>query len=215
MPEELPELVALQQKYRWTSWVYDVLDYPWERQYRKWRPGLLGDLWGDVLELGVGTGRNLEFYPSGVRLTAVDLSAHMLARAGRRAAGASCAVNLLQGDATHLRGLPDCSFDWVVSTFMCCVLPDSLQPQALREMARVLRPGGRFRLIEMVYSRNPALRWRQERFAPFVERVFGARFDRHTLRFVKECPALRVANTTFLKADTYLLIEGESVGSLE
>ncbi|MFN8544528.1 MAG: class I SAM-dependent methyltransferase [Candidatus Binatia bacterium] len=208
VPEEPQELTTLRQKYRWTSWVYDVLDYPWERRYRKWRTGVLGDLWGDVLELGVGTGRNLEFYPRGVRVTAVDLSSHMLARARRRAARASCTVHLLQGNATHLRQLPDCSFDWVVSTFMCCVMPDSLQPQAISEIARVLRPGGRFRLIEMIYSRIPGLRRRQERFAPFVERVYGARFDRHTLQFVEACPRLRVANTTFLKADTYLLIEG-------
>ncbi len=157
MREEHRELSTLRRKYRWTSWVYDVLDYPWELQYRKWRPGVIGDLWGDVLELGVGTGRNLEFYPPGVRLTAVDLSPHMLARAGRRASRASCAVRLLQGNAAHLQELPDCSFDWVVSTFMCCVMPDALQPLAIGEIARLLRPGGRFRLIEMIYSKAPVL----------------------------------------------------------
>lgn len=120
-----PESSALRRKYRWTSWVYDVLDYPWEIQYRKWRPRLLGDLSGDVLELGAGTGRNFEFYPPGVRLTAVDLSSHMLAKAARRASRAPCPIRLLQADAARLRELGDASFDWVVSTFMCCVMPAS------------------------------------------------------------------------------------------
>ena len=58
--------------------VLDILDYPWERQYRKWRPGLLTDVSGEVLEAGVGTGRNLKHYQPGVNLTAVDFSPAML-----------------------------------------------------------------------------------------------------------------------------------------
>lgn len=199
----------LQAKYRWTAAVYDILDYYWERQYRKWRPGILADLTGDVLELGVGTGRNLEFYPPQVRLTAVDLSLQMLARAARRARKARCPTRLLQGDASDLRELPDASFDWVVSTFLCCVLPDAFQPAALAEIERVLRPRGRFRLLEILYSQQPALRRRQRLFAPFVEWIYGARFDRRTLERLDARAGLRVTGRRFLKADTYLLIEGE------
>ncbi|MFQ5677566.1 MAG: hypothetical protein ACE5G1_16875, partial [bacterium] len=53
---------SLQAKYNITARFYDILDYPWERQYKRWRPGLVKDVRGRVLEAGVGTGRNLKYY---------------------------------------------------------------------------------------------------------------------------------------------------------
>ena len=205
LPEENSRLKA---KYRLTSLFYDLLDYPWERQYRLWRPGILQDVHGRVFEAGVGTGRNLPFYASGVELTAIDLSEGMLRQAGKRVAIARCRVALEQCDAVDLHRFPTESFDWYISTFMYCVMPDRLQPSALREMARLLKPGGRFRLIEMVYSKEEALRRRQEILAPFVECVYGARFDRDTLGHISAMRDVRVDRVSFLKADTYLLIEG-------
>jgi ubiquinone/menaquinone biosynthesis C-methylase UbiE len=207
-PEENTESQSLEAKYNVTGWFYDILDYPWERQYRKWRPELLGDLSGRVLEAGVGTGRNLAHYPPDLDVIGIDLSARMLAKATKRARHASCRVTLAQDDATALSTIEDGSMDWVVSTFMCCVMPNKLQPMAVAQFARVLKPGGRFRLLEMVYSESPELRKRQERFAPFVERVYGARFDRETQRYIEENPDLDITSTRFLKADTYLLLEG-------
>jgi len=75
----------------------------------------------------------------------------------------------------------------------------------------VLKQGGRFRLLEMVYSKNKTIRKRQDFFAPFVEKVYGARFDRDTLRHIEQSSNLKVTNTSFLKDDTYLLIEGTRV----
>ena len=199
---------SLQRKYRVTSWLYDVLDYPWERKYRRWRARLVGDMAGRVLEAGVGSGRNLQYYPANAEVHGIDLSAGMLRHAHRRARRAACRVNLENADATHLPHLLVASFDWYVSTFMYCVMPDASQPLALAEMARLLRPGGHFRLLEMVYSNDPKLRRRQERFAPFVERVYGARFDRRTLDHVRATPGLRVDGAEFLERDVYLLIEG-------
>src|SRR3990172_8320312 len=76
---------ALVRKYRVTSWFYDILDYPWERQYRRWRPSLLAEVSGTVLEAGVGTGRNLRHYPSEANVTALDLSPSMVSIATKRA----------------------------------------------------------------------------------------------------------------------------------
>lgn len=87
-------------------------------------------------------------------------------------------------------------------------MPDPLQPLAIRQFERVLKPGGRFRLLEMVYSKQTRLRRRQEIFAPFVEKVYGARFDRNTLRHFHESPELSISKTRFIKDDTYLVIEG-------
>jgi demethylmenaquinone methyltransferase/2-methoxy-6-polyprenyl-1,4-benzoquinol methylase len=197
------------KRYSITAWFYDILDYPWERQYRKWRPQLLSGVSGQVLEIGVGTGRNLPHYPPSVEhLTAVDFSPAMLQRARRRAKGASCPVLFVQDDVCTLTSIPSAQFDWVVACFLCCVLPAEFQDQALAQISRVLKPGGRFCLLEMVYSKDPSIRKRQDRFAPFVEKVYGARFDRNTLEHAQNTPGLKVTGTRFVKQDTYLLIDG-------
>ncbi len=203
------ELNLLNQKrYSITAWFYDILDYPWELQYRKWRPGLLQDVKGDVLEAGIGTGRNLKHYKPEVNLTAVDFSHAMLKRASKRRREAVCSVRLEHQDVCRMEAIASASYDWVVSFFLCCVLPTELQHRAVAEFARVLKPGGKFVLLEMQYSRDPQLRKRQDRFAPFVEKVYGARFDRHTLKHIENNRDLKVTGTRYIKHDTYLLIEG-------
>lgn len=206
-PENLENL----KRYNITAWFYDILDLPWEMQYRKWRPQLLSGVSGNVLEVGVGTGRNLRYYPPGVtHLTALDFSPAMLQHARRRAEGASCPVLFVQDDVCTMSSIPPDQFDWVVACFLCCVLPVDFQDQALSPISRVLKPGGRFCLLEMVYSKDRSLRKRQDFFAPFVEKVYGARFDRNTLEHAKNTPGLVVTGTRFVKQDTYLLIEGRS-----
>ncbi len=199
-------------RYAITAWFYDFLDYPWELQYRKWRPGLLGDLSGEVLEAGVGTGRNLEFYPPDVNLTALDLSPAMLRKASKRSSKASCPVRFVQEDACRMKSMPTAGFDWVVAFFLCCVLPRGLQAEAIAEFARVLKPGARFRLLEMKYSKDPAVRRRQDIFAPFVRNVYGAGFDRDTLTHLEKNEDLIVTGTRYLKHDVYLLIDGVRKG---
>lgn len=64
----------MRDKYNWTGDWYDLLDAPWEVEYRTWRPSLAGDLEGDCLELGVGTGRNLAYYPPTANVVGIDIS---------------------------------------------------------------------------------------------------------------------------------------------
>ena len=72
----------------------------------------------------------------------------------------------------------------------------------------MLKPGGRFRLLEMKYSDIPHLRKRQDRFERFVEKVYGARFDRQTLAHVQSNPYLIVTGIRYVKHDIYQQIEG-------
>ena len=202
------ENLLLQAKYNVTAIFYDILDYPWERIYRNWRPVLLADVRGKVLEAGVGTGRNLRHYHRTVELVGVELSDRMLNKARKRAKVAECKIELIHEDATIMKSVNANRFDWVVSLFMCCVMPDDLQEAAIKQFGRVLKPGGRFRLLEMVYSKNPKIRKRQDLFTPFVEKVYGARFDRNTLSHLEHSSELKVTSTSFLKDDVYLLIEG-------
>lgn len=202
------ENLSLRAKYNVTALFYDLLDYPWERVYKHWRPRILGDLRGKVLEAGVGTGRNFRHYHESVELTGIDLSDVMLRKAARKANKAPCKITLLHDDASVMSHVESNRFDWIVSTFLCCVMPDEFQPLALEQFGRVLKPGGRFRLLEMIYSRNRKIRKRQELFSSFVEKVYGARFDRKTEQYIEESSTLDITAKRFLKDDVYLFIEG-------
>jgi ubiquinone/menaquinone biosynthesis C-methylase UbiE len=104
---------------------------------------------GDTLEIAIGTGRNLAFYPSGVRLTGIDLSPAMLEIARQRSRALGRAVDLQIGDAQSL-AFPEGRFHTVVCTLsLCCVADDR---KAVAQMKRVLRPGGQLILLDHVRS---------------------------------------------------------------
>ena len=104
---------------------------------------------GVVLEIGAGTGRNLEYYPAGIQLMGIDVSPRMIAIARERAQAAGREADLRVGDAQAL-DIPDESVDTVISTLSLCSIPDDRK--AVSEVKRVLRPGGRFILMEHVAS---------------------------------------------------------------
>lgn len=199
----------LARKYKKTALVYDLLDYPWERRYRHWRANILGDLNGRILEAGIGTGHNLKYYHDSIEVIGIDLSIAMLRRARRRGHKyATCQWQLLQMDACQLGAFKDASFDGLVSTFLCCVMPDEYQLQAINEFARVLKPGAPFKLLEIIYSKDPKRAKWQRLIAPWVEKVYGARFDRQTRHYLANHPKLSLNHQRYLKDDTYLLLEG-------
>jgi ubiquinone/menaquinone biosynthesis C-methylase UbiE len=118
---------------------------------------------GDVLEVAIGTGRNLPYYPDGIRLTGVDFSPQMLQLAQRRAQELGRQVDLRLGDAQAL-DLPDAAYDTVVCTLSLCAIPD--ERRAIAEMKRVLRPGGRLLLLDHVVAASwlgRVLQWLLER----------------------------------------------------
>jgi ubiquinone/menaquinone biosynthesis C-methylase UbiE len=163
---------------------YDgAMDF-WDRHlFGDSRPWVCGRAVGDVLEVAVGTGRNLPFYPDGVRVTGVDWSPAMLAVARERAAALGRDADLRQGDAQAL-DFPDSSFDTVLCALGLCAIPDDRR--ALTEMARVLRPGGRLLLADHVAASSRALRavqWLYERVT--IPRD-GEHFRRRPLTHVRD-----------------------------
>lgn len=136
---------------------YDVSAGEYDRWMRFYDPLMLGDArWricsrarGRTLELAIGTGLNLPFYPHGVRLTGVDLSLAMLAVAKQRSRELGIDAELLVGDA-HALDLPNDRFDTVVSTLFFSSVPNP--QQAAAEVLRVLKPGGRLLLLDHVRS---------------------------------------------------------------
>jgi ubiquinone/menaquinone biosynthesis C-methylase UbiE len=123
---------------------------------------------GEVLEVAVGTGRNLPHYPAEVRLTGIDLSPAMLALARQRARELGRAVELRVGDAQRL-DFPDRRFDTVVFTLALCTIPDARR--AVGEARRVLRPGGRLLLLEHVRSPRLPVRLVQRALDPLYVRL--------------------------------------------
>jgi ubiquinone/menaquinone biosynthesis C-methylase UbiE len=105
---------------------------------------------GNVLEVAIGTGRNLPFYPAGVRITGIEISPGMLAFARQRARDLGIQAELSEGDAEALP-FQDNTFDTVVCALSLCTIPD--HAKAIGEMARVLKPGGKLLLLDHIGSR--------------------------------------------------------------
>jgi ubiquinone/menaquinone biosynthesis C-methylase UbiE len=185
---------------------YDLLDLPFERgRYRKLRPLLFKGLSGRILDAGVGTGRNMPYYPPAAAVVGIDQSPAMLALAERRRAKLGVSVDLRQMDVTRL-DFPDSSFDAAVATFLFCVLPDDLQEPALRELGRIVKPGGPIRLLEYVRPSGTVRRAIARLWEPWMAWAYGAGFDRATEKHIPRA-GLRVRESRFVVGDLVKLIE--------
>lgn len=137
---------------------------------------------GDVLEVAIGTGLNLEHYPAGTRLTGIELSTGMLKLARERAAELGVDVDLHEGDA-HQLDFAAATFDTVVCTFSLCAIPD--HRKAVAEMHRVLKPGGLLLLADHVASPNILGRGIQWMAEVVTVRMGGEHFRRRPLEVVE------------------------------
>jgi ubiquinone/menaquinone biosynthesis C-methylase UbiE len=146
---------------------------------REW---IIGGVVGEVLEIAVGSGRNLPLYAQDTKLTAIELSPEMLKLARERADEAPVEVDLRIGDAQALE-FPDESFDTVVCCLALCTIPDP--SRAVREAYRVLRPGGRFRALEHVRSPTRLVRGVQRAIDPLSVRFAGDHVVREPLEYLR------------------------------
>jgi ubiquinone/menaquinone biosynthesis C-methylase UbiE len=165
---------------RWYDWVEGVPDL---LGVSKLRRRLLRRASGKVLEVAVGTGKNLHYYPPGCRIIAVDVSREMLNVARKRAAKLSIEVSFLLADAEALP-FRDKSFDTVVSSLTTCTFPNPVI--ALQEMARVCCPEGKILLLEHGRSDREWLRRFQDRTADRHAKQLGCHWNREPLGFVHE-----------------------------
>ena len=197
------------QRYRRIARFYDLLDRPLERKrHRPLRPLMFQRLSGHILDAGVGTGRNFAFYPPGATVVGLDISPAMLAEAERRLNEATAPVELLGMDVTRL-DFPDASFDAAVATFLFCVLDKELQVPGLRELRRVVKPGGPIRLLEYV---RPSGLWRRfltRLWQPWIAWAYGASFDRNTEAYIRPA-GLELVETRFVVDDLIKLIEARA-----
>lgn len=155
---------------------------------REERRRLLAQAAGATLEIGAGTGLNLEHYPEAVtRLVLVEPDRHMRRRLARRLEALGRTAETVDASVDDLP-FPDGTFDTAVVTYVLCSVPD--QEEALAEIARVLKPSGRFLFLEHVRSDDPRLARRQDRIQPLYNLV-GCNPNRDTLATI-ESSALTV-----------------------
>ncbi|WP_440945288.1 methyltransferase domain-containing protein [Methanosarcina sp. T3] len=178
----IPKMSAA-SKYNRISPIYELIDLPLELPFfRRWRKEALSGLSGKVLEVGVGSGRNLKYYSSKAQITGIDNSEGMLEEA-RKKAREMKNVNLLIMDAEYLE-FPDNSFDYVITTFVLCTIPDPVK--ALKEMRRVLRSSGELIALEHLHSSNPIIDLFEHLIDPFLFFLLGDHTTRHTLKNIED-----------------------------
>ncbi len=149
------------------------------------RHELLAQAQGATIEIGAGTGLNLEHYPDAVtRLVLVEPDKHMRRKLGDRLTALGREAEIVDAPAEKLP-FPDSTFDTAVVTWVLCSVPD--QEAALAEIARVLKPDGRFLFIEHVRSDDPKVAKRQDRIRPLYN-IVGCNPNRSTLAAIEASP---------------------------
>lgn len=166
-------------RYQRNSGWYDMMGLLQEKKFLPWRKRIWKQAVGPkILEVGMGTGRNLPLIPNNVEVTGIDLTPGMLEKAVRRASELGLKADLQIGDVQQLT-FSDASFDNVVATCVFCSVPDPIL--GLREIKRVLKPGGRLFLLEHMRSPNPVIGKIMDILNPVVVRMMGANINRKTM----------------------------------
>ena len=149
------------------------------KRFEKWIHPLLEEAEGETLEIGIGTGKTIPYYPPEVNLTAIDFSPEMLKRAKKKFAKAPYQVKFLEMDAQHL-DFPDNSFDTVVTSCVFCSVPDPVQ--GLKEIRRVLKPGGQLLMLEHMRSHKKIVGKLMDWMNFIPLNIWGANINRETLK---------------------------------
>lgn len=189
----LRETEKIRKRYNRASVFYDLMEAPMEAMALKsWREEAVKELQGRVLEVGVGTGKNLEYYPEGLDVTGIDFSDKMLDRAKKKALLLNKNIKLLLMDAQDME-FPDDSFDTVYTTCVFCSVPDPVK--GLQEIRRVCKPGGKIVMIEHVRSEKKVLGLIMDIMNPLVVNLYGANINRRTIENIGKVGYSRVEVT--------------------
>ena len=176
----------IKKRYDRIAPVYDFFDIiPEKLFYSLWRR----QLWkpipaGKILEIGIGTGKNIRYYPPGIEITGIDISTSMLKRAcARVATRRDISIELLAMDITDI-SFTDDTFDVVIGSFVFTVLPNP--SEALQEIKRILKPGGTLLLLEFTRSDSRPVAFIQDAVAYITRAVYKAHVNRDIITVIKE-----------------------------
>ncbi|SCY16627.1 class I SAM-dependent methyltransferase [Alkaliphilus peptidifermentans] len=175
---EVNNTKKIMKRYNRIASIYDILEKPMENMaVGKLREEIFKEVSGKVLEVGVGTGKNIEFYPENAEVTAIDFSEKMLNKARRKASILNRNVELLVMDAEDMK-FNDNTFDYIITTCVFCSIPDPIK--GFSEVKRVLKPSGKMIMIEHVRSEGKILGLVMDLMNPAVVSLMGANINRNT-----------------------------------
>ncbi|WP_432742761.1 class I SAM-dependent methyltransferase [Methylobacter sp. G7] len=186
-----PDSAAIKKRYDRIAPFFEGMEAVMEGLFFKsWRKKLWAKVEGHhILEVGVGTGKNFDYYPKDVRITAIDFSEQMLKQAVGKRDRKNIPVELELMDIQSL-SFADNSFDTVIGSFVFCSVPSAVK--GLKELYRVCKPGGQVLLLEHVGSANPVIAAVMNFLNPVVVRLFGANINRNTVKNIKACAFISV-----------------------
>ena len=174
----------IRDHYQRMSPKYDQRAEGSERRYSPWRKDLWSKVRGPhILEVGVGTGRNMPYYPAGQQIIAIDLTPGMLTQAQKRASSLKLNVDLQVGDVQSLE-FPDDSFDTAVATFVFCSVPKPVS--GLLELKRVVKPHGQILLLEHTRSPNQLVGVLMDLLNPLSLLLMGDNINRRTVENIQK-----------------------------
>jgi ubiquinone/menaquinone biosynthesis C-methylase UbiE len=199
-------MMSIITKYDRISYVYDIMESTVEHlMFGKWRQMILSDLSGCVLDFGVGTGKNLKYYPGSCSVVGIDISSKMLDHAKKRAKDMNN-VSLFVMDGEHL-AFDDDSFDYVVTTFVLCSVPDPVT--ALKEMKRVCKPDGMVINMEHMKSKHVILSMIEDIFNPLTFGAMGVNINRRTLENIRKAGLIIVDEQNLAIRDVFRIIKSK------
>lgn len=169
----------IKNRYNRISPIYDLMEGMMESGFfTNWRKDIIQELEGKVLEAGVGTGKNIEYYPNNLDITAIDFSHKMLLKAAQKRMKHDKKVKLIQMDIQDM-DFNDNSFNTIFSSFVFCSVPDPIK--GLEELRRVCKKNGKIILLEHVRSEKKIMGLLMDIMNPIPLHVYGANINRRTL----------------------------------
>src|SRR5699024_3655417 len=181
----------IKKRYDRISSLFDVMDHMIQSS---WRKNLIESLHGNVLEVGVGTGSNLPYYPANVHVTGIDFSPKMLAKAYEKVDKSKSKIVLKEMDVQQM-DFPDNTFDFVVSTCVFCSVPDPIQ--GLKEIRRAVKPEGKILMLEHMRSENSFAAIILDLIKSLTVRIIGANVNRNTTKIIGKA-GLKIEKQSFL-----------------
>ena len=178
------ETEKIRKRYNRTAKFFDAMGSIMDKgSMGKWRETVWKEAKGNVLEVGVGTGKNIEYYTDDIEVTAIDFSENMLEKARIRSKRLGKKVNLRLMDVQALV-FPDETFDTIITTCVFCSVPDPIK--GLQEIRRVCKKDGKIIMLEHVRSKKPFVGKIMDILNPIVVRIVGANINRDTVENIKK-----------------------------